>query len=161
MTQRQAAAALLLAPLLAGANLPPWTPALVATLVNNVGLPAASRDFASRNNAGWTQILAGIQSGNPAWLALVPRLKPTPNAAAAGQIPIALSLALPAQPASVLALLPATYPIGRICADIRIEPTRAQSRDYYRRAIAAVAPLHQPTAAACLASLTHAARKAG
>jgi hypothetical protein len=160
MTKRRAFAALLLAPLVA-AGLPPWTPKLVATLIDHVGLQAASRDFATRDNAGWTQILAGIQSGDSAWLALVPRLQQTPNAGAAEQIPIALSLALQTQPARVLALLPATYPIARICADSRIEPTRAQRRAYYRRAIAAVAALHQPTAAACLASLRHAARRAG
>jgi hypothetical protein len=157
MTKRHAAL-ILLAPLLAAA-LPPWTPKLVATLIDDVGLPAASADFATRDNAGWTQILAGIQSGDPAWLALVPRLKPTPNAAAAEQLPIALSLALQTHPASVLALLPATYPIDRICADIRIEPPRTESRAYYRRTIAALSALNQPQAAVCLANLKRASRK--
>ena len=61
-------------------------------------------------SAAWNRdVLAGIESGNPAWLKVAELLKPKSDGAAAEEIGLALYGALPKRPFSVIPVLSRVY----------------------------------------------------
>ena len=95
-------------------------------------------------HGGWDRLLARIEQGDGACLRLAPALKPGTDAATSEGLRYALGRALLTNPAEVLRLGDAAFPLSEICRDNRIEPTPAQVRRFRQRARAAVAGVRAP-----------------
>ena len=89
---------------------------------------------ALQKNKTWPRVIAGISSGNAAWVALTPRLAEGTDAGTSEELDYALSLALLRNAPAVLALPAGTFPAERICVVPYIEPTDAQVKSFVARA---------------------------
>ncbi len=106
----------------------------------------------------FTQVLESIASGDPQWLALVPRLGPGVDAGTSTGLIIAVAEALPRNAAGVLGLAVAGgWSLDDACSYPMIEPTAAEKAAYFAAvmpAVEAVAdPALQDAKAACLTRL--------
>jgi hypothetical protein len=130
------------------------TPQLVSALLDAKGPPGPAWHMPEE---GLAPILTGIGNGDPAWLALAPRLKGGGNAGFNESLPIALSRALQHNPAAVLRLLGPDFPPAVICRDNEIDPQPGAVRAYYAATIPAVRNVTDQGLAAmrgdCLAKL--------
>ncbi len=121
-----------------------------ATFAADVSPPSVRADLArlgprqevARLTAGsgrdWEKVLLGVQSGQQAWLDLVTELKAGADAGPGEALRSSFAAALLRNPAAVLKLTPAAYPVAEICAVPLIEPTDEQVADYRRRVLAAL-----------------------
>jgi hypothetical protein len=116
-----------------------------AVLARQVHAEGASAVVARLSrHGGWDRLLARIEQGDGACLRLAPALKPGTDAATSEGLRYALGRALLTNPAEVLRLGDAAFPLSEICRDNRIEPTPAQVRRFRQRARAAVAGVRAP-----------------
>ena len=127
------------------------TPEVVNELVKKYGAKKAVQKLADRHPADtgtalgdYDRVLDGVASGDPRWLALVPRLAPGTDAGTAEAIPIALAEALPKNPAGILRLINRDESWLDACSYPVIEPTRREIRAYFRVAIPAVRKVSDP-----------------
>ena len=146
----------------------PLTPALASAEFT----PAALRAMIARDSAAATvgaltgdggegndflSVGDAISRGDQAWLDLVPLLAPGADAATAEILTMAISIALPHNPAGVLRLVNADRPVADICVNRMIEPSPEDTAAYKASAIAAVTALRDPALTAlkrdCLAAL--------
>jgi hypothetical protein len=111
------------------------------------------------------QVFDGIASGDERWLALVPRLDRGVGAyaAAAESVPIVVARALPKNPAGVLRLITGDPSWRAVCSYPEIEPTRQETRAYFRSALPAVLAVREPALQAakraCMSELRKAERR--
>jgi hypothetical protein len=142
-------------------------PAAVAGMIDRFGGEEtvskliAQKTSEPNNDLGlFDEILDGIASGDPAWLALVPRLETGGHAAAGESMPIAVAFALPLNPRDVLRLIASDRRWLVSCGYPMIEPTKEEERAYFEAAIPAVRAVrdaHLETAKAmCLSELSRA-----
>ncbi|GAB3092395.1 hypothetical protein [Lysobacter terrae] len=99
------------------------------------------------------RMLAGIESGDAAWLQVATALHPFADAGAALSLDYAVALALPKAPSRVLALVGHGFAVDDICTSPFIEPEPGIAEAYEREALAALstvkAPALAPVAAEC------------
>jgi hypothetical protein len=107
-------------------------------------------------------ILDHMDRGEAGWIALAPQMAIDNGGAATTEtLPIALALALPRNPTAVLKTIDPnngrSFSVEDVCGEPFFEPTRSFLRRYRRRALAAVAGVHDPSLRlardACLAAL--------
>jgi len=90
-------------------------------------------------------VLDGISAGDPRWLALVTKIYPGTDAAAAESLPIAVAQALPKNPTGVLRFFASSSWLRKVCGYPMIEPTDKEMRAYFKAAIPAVRAVREPT----------------
>ena len=95
-------------------------------------------------------ILDHMDRGEAGWIALAPQMALNNGGAAITEtLPIALALALPRNPAAVLKTIDPnngrSFSVEDVCGEPFFEPTRSFLRGYKRRALAAVAGVHDPS----------------
>lgn len=121
------------------------TPTAVTQMIDRFGgklavdklIAQKTRD--PNNDLGlFEQVLDGIASGDPAWLALVPRLETGGHAAAGESMPIAVAYALPKNAVGVLRLVASDRRWLASCGYPMIESTKKEEGAYFRAAIPAV-----------------------
>ena len=129
----------------------PVTPAAVTRMIDRFGGEGAVNKLIAQkttdqnNDLGlFEQVLDGIASGAPAWLALVPRLETGGHAAAGESMPIVVADALPKNPGGVLRLVARERRWLVSCGYPMIEPTKKEERAYFRAAIPAVRAVRDP-----------------
>jgi hypothetical protein len=108
----------------------------------------------------YDRVLGHIDTGEPAWIALAPKLAPGAAAGSSDELTVALAYALPKNPLAVLAVLdPASPVIGprNVCSAPFGADTDGEIHRYARRARAAIARVAGAAShemkAACLAAL--------
>ena len=145
------------------------TPEAVAGLLKDYGAKEAVRRLAERDPADtestfgdYDEVLRGVESGDPRWLALVPRLDPGTDAGTAEFLRIAVAEALPKNPAGVLRFASQLSWFRYACGYPMIEPTKREMRAYFAMTIPALKAVHNPALAhskhICLAELIKAQR---
>jgi len=127
------------------------TPELVASLIKEHGAKQAVQLLAEHDPADvrinfgdYDTVLDGVASGDPRWLALVPRLDPGTDAGTAEALRIAVAKALPKNPMGVLSLVSREPSWRDVCSSPMIEPTSAETRAYFQAAISAVTAVKSP-----------------
>lgn len=138
---------------------PPPGPAAIAAQVRHDGAKATVA--ALNRSQQWDAVMARMQDGTSAWLALAPLLAAGTDAGPSEELGISLAYALPRNAEAVLAVLdPGDGPVlgvGRVCGLPFVEETTARLAAYRRRAIRAVRRVADPrlasARAACLARL--------
>lgn len=145
------------------------TPAAVTQMIDRLGDEGAVNKLITQkttdqnNDLGrFEQVLDGIASGDPAWLALVPRLETGGHAAAGESMPIVVAYALPKNPLGVLRLVTKNRRWLVSCGYPMIEPTKKEERAYFEAAIPAVRAVRDPELQTakrmCLSELSRAER---
>ena len=140
------------------------TPAIVDRMIDRYGakrtvemLSRAAPNETHSEFGHLDRVFDGIASGDPRWLALVPRLAPGTDAGTAESLPIVLADALPKNPAGVLGLIKRDASWLDACGYPMIEPTPKEMRDYFKAAIPAIRSVHdrglQTTKRLCLREL--------
>lgn len=136
----------------------PVTPVEVAAMITRDG---AQRTVGALWGEGdtnrWATVARGIARGEPAWLAIAPRLAGGTDAGTSDEFAMAVQDALVANAPGALRLI-SGIPMGTgACAENSFETPAAQSRAYYAAAIASVGAVTEPALAtirdACLAEL--------
>ncbi|GLQ54553.1 hypothetical protein [Devosia nitrariae] len=157
---RQSCAAVILAALSFPCAAEELTPQAIRAMIADVGADAAVQWLDEGNSPGnaWAQLTDKIESGEAAWLDLVPLLKPGTDAGTAEDLEIALSRALRANPQGVLALVAAGhYAPVEICTGNEIENPPLEAVAGIDAALKTVAALLDPALRegrnACLAEL--------
>lgn len=93
-------------------------------------------------------VLDRIGSGDPAWIALAPKLATGTDGEASEGLGIALAEALPKNPGAVLRTIDPGNPLilgpARVCGMPFIEPSRGFLRRYRTRALKALAQMRDP-----------------
>lgn len=147
------------------------TPVTVSRMIDRYGAKqtvqklshAASNDTRTDFD-DFDKVLAGIASGDPGWLALVPRLAPGTDAGTAESLPIVLAEALPKNPVGVLRLIKRDGSWRDACSYPMIEPTHKEMDAYFKATIPAVKSVADPALRAakrvCLSELLKARRAA-
>jgi len=119
--------------------------------------------FGRDSDQGWDRVLAGIASGEQAWLDLAPMLRPGTDGHAGEGLSIALSEALQHNAPGVLRLVAVGNEDDRVCSILAIEPTDQEVANFYAATIPAVEAVREPdlqaVKAACLASLRESQRQ--
>lgn len=132
-------------------------PAIHARIVRD-GAAAVVNQLNAGSGDSWNRVIAGISSGQPAWLAVAQELEPGADAGSGEDLETALSTALPRNPAGVLALTGKTFPIADICSVPLIEPTDAQVTAWQHTVLAALAKVNdaalEPRLQACRAAIS-------
>ena len=145
------------------------TPQAVERMVDRYGAEAAVNKLANASPndtrtmfGDYDKVLAGVSSGNPRWLALVPRLDPGTDAGTSEFLRIAVADALPKNAVAVLRFTSRLSWFRDACGYPMIEPTNRQMRAYFKAAIPALRAVHEPelqrAKRICLSELTKAAR---
>lgn len=154
--------ALLWPAMLAAAAAPRVTPAEVSAMLDSVGSARTVERLGGlgdeRAPTRFDAVLDGIASGDPAWLALLPRLSQGADGGNGEALAISVTHVVAHNAAAALRLIAdGAYTAEDICADGDIEPARADYEAYYRAAIPAVTAVSDPalagSRAACLARL--------
>lgn len=146
---------------------PPVTPGEVSTMIEAQG---AQKTIAALDAGGektrWTSVMAGIATGDAAWLALAPSLEPGTENSSYADLNSALKAAMVVNPSGVLAILDEANPdlsAESICQAGGYEMDAAWYAAYYDALTPAVESVTDPALAkpraACLAILR--ARVAG
>jgi len=132
-------------------------PAIHARIVRD-GAVAVVNQLNAGSGDSWSMVIAGISSGQPAWLAVAQELEPGADAGSGEDLETALSTALPKNPAGVLALTGKTFPIADICSVPLIEPTDAQVAAWQHTVLAALEKVNDaklaPSLQACRAAIS-------
>jgi hypothetical protein len=138
---------------------PPSLRAVQASITaNGVARTIQSLD---RSNQ-WDAVMDRIGRGDPAWIALAPKLAAGADGAKAEGLGIMLAKALPVNPAAVLRVLTANQyramSVDRVCGIPFIEPPPGADAAYKTEAVAAVTRVATPGLISvrekCLARLT-------
>lgn len=143
-----------------GHNGAPVTPAQVeAMLARQSPREVVSALYGTGENSRWDTVARGIARGDRAWLNVAARLSAGTDAGTSDDFGIAVSDALTVNPAGTLRLL-SRIPMGAgACEENGFEVPRAQSRAFYRAAMASVATVRerglQRIKTQCLANLRH------
>jgi hypothetical protein len=142
------------------------TPALVDDLVRRYGAKETVHKLTERDPADTSMfgdyegVLDGVASGDPRWLALVPKLAPGTDAGTAESLRIAVARALPKNAAGVLSLISHDQSWRDACSYPMIEPTPKETHAYFSAAVPAVRAVMSPrlhrARALCLAELSKA-----
>lgn len=122
----------------------PSTPTKVLADINRIG---ASAFLAQFDDEQIDTLYQHLQTGNPAWLALAPKLAPVADGANAIGLTISLAYALPKDAEAVLAVTTeqdGTLEVGRVCSIPFIEDTVKDRYAYKREALKAVSALKDP-----------------
>ncbi|MGH8779287.1 hypothetical protein [Paraburkholderia sp.] len=135
------------------------TPALLAKQINDEGAKAT---VSAMSESEWDSVLTHVDSGNAAWVALVPKLAEGTDAGSSEDLGIGLAYALPKNARAVLSAIdPNDGPVlgvSRVCSAPFIEDTVKDIPAYIRHAKAALAKVHTPALQdvkkACLAELS-------
>ena len=90
------------------------------------------------------KVISGIESADPAWLAIAIRLRQFSDAGASEELDSAVALALPKAPDRVLALVGHGFDIEFICTSPFTEPEPGVAEAYERKALAALASVQTP-----------------
>ncbi|SMG46502.1 hypothetical protein [Paraburkholderia susongensis] len=133
-------------------------PFALAKLIHDEGAKAVVRGM---SESEWNDVLTHIDSGNPAWVALVPKLAEGTDSGNSEDLGIGLAYALPKNPRAVLrAIDPNNGPVlgvNRLCSAPFIEDTVPDIPAYIKRAKAALDKVRdsslQDVKKACLAEL--------
>jgi len=140
---------LLSAAALAGGAPSAITPAEIGRMIDRYGakrtVDELSKTVPNDTHSEFGQlekVLNGIASGNGRWLALVLRLASGTDAGTAESLPIAIAEALPKNPIGVLQLIKRDASWLSACGYPMIEPTRKETRAYFRMAIPTVQSVH-------------------
>jgi hypothetical protein len=137
---------------------PPVSPDEVRSMIEAEG---AQRTIAALSTGGdktrWTSVMAGIATGEAAWLALATPLEPGAENESYGDLNYALKAAMVANPSGVLAIVNEENPdlsTESICAPAGYEADAAWSAAYYDALTPAVESVTDPSLAsvrsACL-----------
>ncbi len=109
------------------------------------------------SNNRWDTVATGIARGDPAWLALAPRIAQGTDAGTSTEFGIAAGDALTTNPAGALRLLSQIEMGVGACTENGIEVPAAQARVFFETAIAMVGAVNDPDLqqikASCLAAL--------
>ena len=144
---------------------PKTTPKVIGLIIKKHGAPQAIKILTNAHRGGrefgdYYIVLSGVSSGDRRWLALVPRLKAGTDAATSLALIVSVAEALPRNPMAVLSLIKANPSWQNVCTYPMIEPTKAEQRIYFRKAIPAVRSVRDPTLRSttnrCLANLVQA-----
>lgn len=135
------------------------TPAVIAKQINDEGAKATVNGM---SESEWDGVLKNIDSGNAAWVALVPKLAEGTDAGTSEDLGIGLAYALPKNAKAVLSAIdPSNGPVlgvGRVCSVPFIEGTIKSVPAYIRSAKAALSKVHDPALQdikkACLSELS-------
>lgn len=133
----------------------------VSVLAKQLDDKGAKATVSGMSESEWDNVLTRIDSGNTAWVALVPKLAEGTDGGNSEDLGIGLAYALPKNPKAVLkAIDPDNGPVlgvGRVCSAPFIEDTVKDIPAYIRRAKAALNSVHDPALQtvkdACLAEL--------
>jgi hypothetical protein len=131
----------------ASAAEPPSTPGQALAEINRLGAAAFLAQFGDEQI---DTLYRHLQAGDPAWLALAPRLAPAVDGANAIGLTISLAYALPKDAAAVLAVVTeqdGILGVGRICSMPFIEDTVQNRQAYKRDALEAVSEVKDPVLA--------------
>ena len=142
------------------------TPSAVERMIDKYGARLTVKKLTNsppkREFGDYDIVLWGVSRGDRRWLALVPRLKAGTDAATGMALVVAVSEALPRNPKAVLRLIKANPSWRNVCTYPMIEPTKAEERMYFRKAIPAVRSVRDPDVRSvkrtCLANLVEAQR---
>ena len=140
------------------------TPSSVGRMIDYLGAKGTVDKLANSGPSGaqtdfgdFDKVLYAIATGDPRWLALVPRLEPGTDAGTAESLRIVVAKALPKNPAGVLRLIARKPSWRSACSYPMIEPTRQETRAYFREALPAVKSVRDPALRAakriCLSEL--------
>lgn len=122
----------------------PSTPAQALADINRMG---ASAFLAQFDDQQIDTLYQHLQTGNPAWLALAPKLAPAADGANAIGLTISLAYALPKNANAVLAVTTeqdGILGVERVCSIPFIEDTEKDRSAYKRDALKAVSALKDP-----------------
>lgn len=121
---------------------PALTPASVERSIRIKGPRRTIDDLVRRDL--WETVTNHMDTGSPAWIALVPKLAPGSDAGSAEDLGLSLAFALPRNPAAVLAAIDpvdgAILGVRRVCNRPFIEDT--EPRGYKARTLAALGGIH-------------------
>ena len=142
------------------------TPSAVEQMIDKYGarhtIEKLTNSPPKREFGDYDIVLSGVSSGDHRWLALVPKLKAGTDAATSLALVVSVAEALPRNPKAVLRLIKADPSWRRACTYPMIEPTKAEERIYFSKAIPAVRLVRDPDVQsvkrACLADLVEAQR---
>jgi len=122
--------------------------AIVAEIDRHGATATVLRLWGTTDATTWNTVANHIVRGEAAWIALVPKLAPGADGAAAEDLGIDLAYALPKNPVGVLRAIDPQdgFVIGvrRVCSVPFIEPSARFRRLYKARAIAAVSRVKDP-----------------
>ena len=129
------------------------TPGYVHEQVQRYGARVAMRDLYSEQ-ATWRHLVAGVRSGDPAWLRAAVSLWPGADAGAGSELRDALRRALIPAPAAVLDQIGPVLGFSDICsAPSDPPPSRAEALAELDAQILSVAHSQHPSARQCLVLL--------
>lgn len=131
-------------------------------LVKQLDDKGAKATISSMSESQWDNVLNHIDSGNAAWVALVPKLAEGTDGGHSEDLGIGLAFALPKNPKAVLSVIDrANGPVlgvSRVCSVPFIEDTVPDIPAYVRQAKAALGKVHdaslQDVKKSCLAELS-------
>ncbi|MDR6492914.1 hypothetical protein J2797_002809 [Paraburkholderia terricola] len=134
------------------------TPSTLAKRIHNEGAKAT---VSALSESDWGNVLSHIDSGNAAWIALVPKLAEGTDGGNSEDLGIGLAYALPKNAKAVLSAIdPDNGPVlgvSRVCSAPFIEDTVKDIPAYIKRAKLAITKVHDPSLQdvkkACLAEL--------
>ncbi|MFM0181746.1 hypothetical protein PQR52_24985 [Paraburkholderia aspalathi] len=134
------------------------SPSVLAKQINDKGAKAT---VSTMSESEWDNVLTHIDSGNAAWIALVPKLAEGTDGGNSEDLGIGLAYALPKNAKAVLSAIdPDNGPVlgvGRVCSAPFIEDTVKDIPAYIKRAEVALNRVRDPSLQdvkkACLAEL--------
>jgi hypothetical protein len=136
----------------------PVTPAEVLDLIGRVGPQQAVNQLNDNGqDRRWETVSSGIAKGDPAWLAIAPRIGEGTDAGTSIDFMVAVQDAVTTNPAGALRLMTQLGDGTGFCNEHGMEVPAAQARAYFQTAMAAVEgvadPSLQQAKAGCLAEL--------
>lgn len=122
------------------------SPAQIQAAVAQFGADAVVATLWGRgSDEGWLRVVDQVATGEEAWLALVPALRPGTDGGASETLHIAVSHALARNPRGVLRLIASGHEQGSmVCSMNDWEPTEADVAQFYAATIPAVEAIGDP-----------------
>ena len=140
---------------------PSVTPAELKAMIEADGAQATVNSiYQNGTDPRINSVFQGIESGEQAWLAVVPAFRQGVDGETGYSLNYALSIALTENPAGTLRLVSEAIPVTELCTYAQIEPTPEEKFAYYATATTAVTGVTDPeletVKSACLAQLAKA-----
>ena len=96
------------------------------------------------HDAEFSEVLAGIETANRAWVRVASRLRPFSDAGASEDLDYAVARALPHAPERILSLVGHGFELRFVCTSPFNEPERGVAEAYERKTLTALAAVQNP-----------------
>jgi len=110
---------------------PAPTPKTVEARIHAIGAQPAVREL-WRRPKDWDVVMAGVESGDAAWLKVATELKPGADAGQSESLAIVVSRSIQHNPRAFLLIAFPSFGVA-VCGDLNIEPTAAQHKSFQKK----------------------------